>query len=98
MYLKHDMQNQKFSELYTDDKKTKYSNYILKSAKSFYEKLYTKNQPLKLSLVNFLAKFLTERKFKMNKFIFARLKLLFNFINIFSDENSTTHLNITFKN
>ena len=55
MYLKHDMQNQKFSELYTDDKKTKYSNYILKSAKSFYEKLYTKNQPPKLSLVNFLA-------------------------------------------
>ena len=48
MYLKHYMKNQKFSELYTVDKKTKHSNYILKSAKSFYEKLYTKKQPPKL--------------------------------------------------
>lgn len=98
MYLKHDMQNQKFSELYTNDKKTKCFNYILKSAKSFHEKLYTKKQPPKLSLVNFLAKFLTERKFQMNNFTFARLKFLYNFINIFSKEYSTTHLNITFKN
>ena len=75
MYLKHYMKNQKFSELYTVDKKTKHSNYILKSAKSFYEKLYTKKQPPKLSVVNFLAKFLTERKFQMNNFTFARLNL-----------------------
>ena len=45
MYLKDNMQNQKTSELYTDDKKTKYSsspNDNLKSAQNFYEKLYMK--------------------------------------------------------
>ena len=36
--MKQNMQNQTISELYTDDKKSKYSsnsNYILKSAKNF---------------------------------------------------------------
>ena len=45
MYLKDIMQNKKNSELYTNDKKTKYSSRpsdILKSAQKFYEKLYTK--------------------------------------------------------
>ena len=39
------MQNQTIAELYTDDKKTKYSKNpkdILKSAKNFYENLYTR--------------------------------------------------------
>ena len=39
------MQNQTIAELYTDDKKTKYSNNpkdILKYAKNFYENLYTR--------------------------------------------------------
>ena len=39
------MQNRTLCELNTDDKKPKYSsnpNDILKSAKNFYEKLYTK--------------------------------------------------------
>ena len=39
------MQNGTRSELYIDDKKSKYSsnpNHILKSAKNFNEKLYTK--------------------------------------------------------
>ena len=43
------MQNQAISELYADDKKTKYSsnpNDILKSGKNFCEKSYTKRQPL----------------------------------------------------
>ena len=51
MYLKDNMQNQITSELYTEDKKTKYSsnpNYILKSAKNFYEKFYTKRKSPKL--------------------------------------------------
>ena len=41
--MKQSMQNGKISELYTDDRKSKYSsnpNYILKSAKNFYEKFY----------------------------------------------------------
>ena len=41
------MQNQTVAELYTDDKKTKYSNnpkHILKSAKKFYENLYTRGK------------------------------------------------------
>ena len=56
MYLKDNMQNQPISELYTDDKKTKCSsnpNDILKSAKNFYEKLYTKRQTPRLSLLKF---------------------------------------------
>ena len=42
---KDNMQNQKMTELYTDDKKTKYSsnpNDLLKSVPNFYEKLYSK--------------------------------------------------------
>ena len=41
MYWEDNMQNRTISELYTNDKKTKYSsnpNDILKSAKNFYEK------------------------------------------------------------
>ena len=49
MYLKDIKENQTISELYTADKKTRYSSNptdILKSAKNFYEKFYTKRQPL----------------------------------------------------
>ena len=45
------MQNQKISELYKKDKKTKHSsnpNDILKSTKNFYGKLYNNRQALKL--------------------------------------------------
>ena len=55
-YWKDNMQNGAISELYTDDKKAKYSsntNSILKSAKNFYQKLYTKRKPLKLPLLTF---------------------------------------------
>ena len=97
-YLKGNMQNQTMSELYTDDKKTKYSsnpNDILKSAENFYEKLYTKRQPPKLLLLKFLAKFITETKYQMNNFTFVRLNFLQNFINIFSYE--LPHISITEK-
>ena len=43
--MKQNMQIGTISELYTDDKKQEYSsnpNDILKSAKDYYEKLYTK--------------------------------------------------------
>ena len=73
------MQNQTMSELYTDDKKTKYSsnpNDILKSAKNFYEKLYTKRQPPNLGLLTFYSSFLTEIKSKMNNFTSVILKFL----------------------
>ena len=79
MYLKENMQNQTISELYTDDKKTTYSsnpNAFLKSAKNLYEKLYTKKQPPKLPLLNFLAKFLTEWKSQIKNFTVAGLKFL----------------------
>ena len=62
------MKNQTIFE-FTDDKKIKYSsnsNDILKTAKTFYEKLYTKRQPSKL----LLAKFLAKRKSQRNIFIF----------------------------
>ena len=60
-------------------RKTKYSskpNNIFKSAKKFYEKLYTKKKPPKLPLLTFLVKCLTEVKAQMNNFTFVRLKFL----------------------
>ena len=56
MCLKDNTQNQTISELYTDDRKTKYfsnPNDILKSAKNVYEKLYTKRQSPKLPFLTF---------------------------------------------
>ena len=53
--LKRQCENQTLSELYTDNKKTKYSSNpsdILKSAKNFHEKLYTKRKPPKPPLLN----------------------------------------------
>ena len=47
------MQNGTIPELYTDDKKSKYScnpNDILKSAKNFNEKLYTKEKNVQNSV------------------------------------------------
>ena len=50
--MKQNVQNQTISELYTDDKISKYSsnpNDILKSAKYFYEKLYAEETMSKIS-------------------------------------------------
>ena len=84
MHFKDNMQNQTVSELYADDNKTKYSsnpNDILKSVENFYEKVYTKRQRQKLLILNFLAKFITERKSQMNNLTFVRLTFLSNFKN-----------------
>ena len=67
------------SELCTDNKRTKYvsnPNDILNSTKKFYKKLYTKRQPPKLPLLNFLSTFLTETKCQINNFTFVRLRFL----------------------
>ena len=59
-------------ESYTGDQNINYSSNpkdILKSDENFHEKLYRKGQSLKLSLLNFLVKFLKERKFKISNFI-----------------------------
>ena len=72
------MQNQPIFELYTDDNKSKYSSNpkdILKSAKKFM-KTPTPSKLPQLLLLNFIAKFLTERKYLMNTLIFVRLKYL----------------------
>ena len=53
------MQNQAISELYTDDKKSKYSsnpNDILKSAKNLYELLYTKEKISKTPILEIFRK------------------------------------------
>ena len=53
------MQNQITSELNADDKKSKYSsnfNYILKAAKNFYEKFYTKETTSKTATAELLSK------------------------------------------
>ena len=69
--MKQNMQNQTISELYIDDKKSKYHsspNDILKSAKYFCEILYTKLD----NVQNFLVQLLTERKSQVNNIIIAR--------------------------
>ena len=69
-------QNRQISQLYTDNKKSKYSsnpNDILESAKNFNEKLlYKRDKRPKLPLLNFLVKFLTKRKSQISNFTIAR--------------------------
>lgn len=63
---------EKSYESYTGDQNINYSSNpkdILKSDKNFHEKLCRKRQSPKLSLLNFLVKFLIERKFKINNFL-----------------------------
>ena len=58
------MQNKTIFELYTDDNKLKYSSNlkdISKSAKIFYEKLYTK-QTSTAATTDFLSKILNRKK------------------------------------
>ena len=49
---------------------------IIKSAKNFTKNFTPRRQLPKLLLLNFLAKFLTERKYIMNESRFARQKYL----------------------
>ena len=65
------MQNQTISELYVDDKKSKsVSNTkdILTSAKSFYEKLYTKENVFKSAMNEFLIRILNHKKISNEHF------------------------------
>ena len=58
------------SELYIDDKKLKYSsnaNYILKSAKNFYESLYTKETTSKTAIAELFSKIFSRKKISKNK-------------------------------
>ena len=76
--MKRNMRNGTISELYTDDKKSKYSsnpNHILKPAKnlcSYTKALYKRDKHSKLPLLNFLAKFQTQRKSQINNFTILR--------------------------
>ena len=57
--MKQNMQNQAISELYTDDKRSKYSsnpNDILKSAKNLYELLYTEEKISKTPTLELFTK------------------------------------------
>ena len=72
---RQNLQNETKSESHADDNRSKYSSNpkdIFKSAKKFYEKLYTKETTSKASL----AKLQTERKYLMNNLIFLRRKYL----------------------
>ena len=64
------MQNQTISESYTNDKKAKYCNipnYVPKSVKNFYEKLYIKQTIIK-SVTSVLSSKISNRKPQMNNF------------------------------
>ena len=59
------MQNQTKSELYTDNKKSKYSsnpNDILKSARNYFEKIYIKETTSKSTIVEFFSKISNRKK------------------------------------
>ena len=62
---RQNIQNQTISELYTDNNKSKYSSNskdILKSAKKFYEKLYTMETTSKVTITKTLSKILNRKK------------------------------------
>ena len=65
------MQNQTKSELYTDDKKTKYSNNpqdILKSAKKFYKGLHTRGNISGVAINKLLNKIPNSKKISVDHF------------------------------
>ena len=65
--------------VFTDDNKSKYSSNlkdISKSAKKIMKNFTPRRQLAKLLLLNFLAKFLTERKYLINSLTSVRRKYL----------------------
>ena len=79
VFERQNMQIQTISAFYTDYNKSKYSSNpkdIFKFSKEIYEKLYNKETTSKAPILNFLAKFLTERKYLINNLIFVRRKYL----------------------
>ena len=68
---RQNMQNQTISELYTDNKKNKYSNNpqdILKSAKNFYKDLYTRGNISRDAINELLNKIPNSKKISMDQF------------------------------
>ena len=69
--MKQSMKNQTIYELYTDDKNRKHSsncNDILKSAKNFYEKLYTKDTLSKTDTAELFSKIYNRKKISIIQF------------------------------
>ena len=58
--IKQNMQNQKISELYTDDSGN--PNDILRSAKKFYEELYTEETTSKISTSELFSEISSRKK------------------------------------
>ena len=72
------MQNQTIPELYIDHNKSKQSSNptdILKFAKNFYEKLYTKETTSKVLTTEFLSKIPNKKKISNEKFHLCEMKL-----------------------
>ena len=72
------MQNQTISELYTDDKKSKFSSNpedVLKSAKNFYENLYTRENVSKFPINELLNKIPFIKKISKEHFILCETEI-----------------------
>ena len=68
------MQNQKISELYTDDNKSKHSR---KNKKNFYEKLYTKETTSKTATTEFISKIPNRKEISNEKFHLCEARSLY---------------------
>ena len=72
------MQNQTISELYTDDKKSKFSSNpedILKSAKKIYENLYTRKKVSKSATNKLLNKIPLKKKISKEYFFLCEAEM-----------------------
>ena len=75
---RQNLQNQTISELYTDDNNSKHSSNpkdIFKSAKKFYETLYTKETTSKAATTKFLSKIPKRKKIPNKQFNICEAKL-----------------------
>ena len=75
---RQNMQNQTISELYTDDKKSKFSSNpedILKSAKKNYENLYTRKKVSKSATNKLLNKIPLKKKISKEHFFLCEAEM-----------------------
>ena len=75
---RQNMQNQTISELYTDDKKSKFSSNpedILKSAKRIYENLYTRKKVSKSAPNKLLNKIPLKKKISKEHFFLCEAEM-----------------------
>ena len=75
---RQNMQSQTIYELCTDDKKTKHSNKpqdILKSAKKFYEDLYSRGNISRDAIIKFLNKIRNSKKVSMDSFNLCKAEI-----------------------